>query len=88
MQTLLRLLVATLLGLALQSSGLVYAEVSWLDGDEGAIWSRPPGFYRDGDHWYAIIHVKPSVTRVRLAGEFTEWDTNPIDLKICHLGSF
>jgi 1,4-alpha-glucan branching enzyme len=88
MQTLLRLLVATLLGLALQSSGLVYAEVSWLDGDEGAIWSRPPGFYRDGDHWYAIIHVKPSVTRVRLAGEFTEWDTNPIDLKKTPDGKF
>jgi len=42
---------------------LAWADVGWLNGDPNAIWSRSPGFYKDGDQWYAIIHAKPAVTR-------------------------
>jgi 1,4-alpha-glucan branching enzyme len=52
----------------------------WLDGDPGTIWSRPPGFYKDGDHWYAIIHAKSGTIRLRLVGDFTDWDNHPIEL--------
>ena len=88
MQTLHRLRVAALLMFTLASSGLAAADVGWLDGDEQAIWNRPPGFYREGDHWYAVIHVKPSVTRVRLAGEFTAWDSQAMDLNQTPDGKF
>jgi 1,4-alpha-glucan branching enzyme len=43
------------------------AAVGWLDDDPNAIWSRPPGFYKESGQWYAILHTKPSVTRVQLA---------------------
>ena len=52
----------------------------WLDDDPNAIWSRPPGFYEDGWHWYAILHTRPDVERVRLVGEFTDEESNAIDL--------
>ena len=67
---------------------LVRADVGWLNGDPNAIWNRSPGFYKDGDQWYAIIHVKPTVTRVRLAGDFTNWEPNAIDLNKTPDGKF
>ena len=53
---------------------------SWLDGEPTAIWSRSPGFYKDGDQWYAIVHTRPSVTGLRLIGDFTDGASKPIDL--------
>jgi len=37
---------------------------AWLDGDPGAIWRRPPGFYEQGGNWYAILHTRPDITHV------------------------
>jgi 1,4-alpha-glucan branching enzyme len=61
---------------------------AWLDGAPNAIWGRAPGFYKEGDHWYAVIHVKPSVTRIRLAGDFTDGATHAIDLTKTPDGKF
>jgi len=69
-------------------SALVRAEVGWLDGNPDAIWNRPPGFYKQGGQWYAIIHVKQSVTRVRLAGEFTDWEQKAVELTKTPDGKF
>ncbi len=52
----------------------------WLDDQAEAIWSRPPGFYKDGAHWYAIVHARESATRLRLVGDFTDWETKPVEL--------
>ena len=60
----------------------------WLDDDPNAIWGRPPGFYKEGDDWYAIIHVKPAVTRVRLAGDFTDGVGSAIELTRTPDGKF
>jgi 1,4-alpha-glucan branching enzyme len=60
----------------------------WLDGDANAIWRRSPGFYKEDNDWYAIIHVKPTATRVRLAGEFTNWDEHAVDLTHTPDGKF
>lgn len=49
-----------------------FPEERWLDGQPNAVWSRSPGFYKDGVNWYAIIHVRPTVFRARLEGDFTE----------------
>ena len=70
-----------LLAMALQAGvvGPVSAD-AWLNGDPSAIWQRAPGFYKDGDHWYAILHVEPSVTRVRLEGDFTNRLAHAVDL--------
>ena len=70
----MRSLVVTigLLWVSLSNATLGAAE-GWLDNDPGAIWKRPPGFYHEGENWYAIIHVRPGVTSVRLAGDFTDW---------------
>ncbi len=65
-----------------------FASDAWLDGDPNAIWTRPPGFYKEAADWYGIIHVKPGVTRVRLAGDFTEWGTHAIDLTKTPDGKF
>lgn len=64
------------------------AAVGWLDGDPGAIWSRSPGFYKEGDDWYAIIHVRPSITRVRLTGDFTDGAAAAVDLTRTPDGTF
>jgi 1,4-alpha-glucan branching enzyme len=88
MQILRSLVYAALLILTFCPHGLVLADVGWLDGDEQAIWKRAPGFYREGDQWYAIIHVKPTVTRVRLAGDFTDWEQQPVDLNRTPDGKF
>lgn len=69
-------------------SRVTSADVVWLDNDPNAIWNRSPGFYKEGSDWYAIIHVKPNVTRVRLAGEFTNWESNAIDLTKTPDGKF
>lgn len=61
---------------------------SWPNDDPNVIWSRPPGFYQDGNDWYAIIHVRPTVTRVRLAGDFTDWKNHAVDLTRTPDGSF
>jgi 1,4-alpha-glucan branching enzyme len=52
----------------------------WLDNDPNAIWRRSPGFYHEGEDWYAIIHVRPGVTSVRLAGDFTDWQDAAVEL--------
>ena len=65
---LLALLVTLLTcGLPIPARTAVAQATGWLDGDPGAIWARPPGFYQEGADWYAILHVKPDVVRVRLA---------------------
>jgi 1,4-alpha-glucan branching enzyme len=79
------LLVNGAAGLGAQALG---QEIAWLEGNPDAIWSRSPGFYRDSDAWYAIIHVKPNVTRVQLAGEFTNGSNNAIDLTKTPDGKF
>jgi len=40
----------------------------------------PPGFYKSGELWRAIIHTHSSVDRVRLVGDFTNWDDDAIEL--------
>lgn len=72
----------------LGSDAKAQSAVGWLDGDPGAIWNRSPGFYRDGEHWYAILHVRPSVTRVRLAGDFTDGTAAAVDLTRTPDGKF
>ncbi len=62
--------------------------VAWLDGDPGAIWNRSPGFYKHGDAWYAILHVRPTVTRVRLTGDFTNGLAGTVDLTRTPDGKF
>lgn len=64
------------------------AGVGWLDNDPNAIWGRAPGFYKEANDWYAIIHVKPAVTRVRLAGDFTNGLANAIELTRTPDGKF
>jgi len=61
---------------------------AWLNGDANAIWSRPPGFYQEGNDWFAVIHVNPTVSRVRLAGEFTDWKDQAVDLTRTPDGKF
>jgi 1,4-alpha-glucan branching enzyme len=67
---------------------LARADVGWLNGDPNAIWNRSPGFYKDGNQWYAIIHAKPSVTRVRLSGDFTNGESKAVDLNKTPDGKF
>ena len=57
-----------------------FADEGWLDNDPNAIWNRAPGFYKEGDDWYAILHTKPTVTRARLVGEFTNWKEHAVEL--------
>jgi len=45
-------------------------DVGWLDGDPGAIWNRPPGFYKDGNDWYAIVHCQASGDPRQISGRF------------------
>lgn len=68
--------------------GISFTGVAWMDGDPNAIWTKPPGFYKEGAYWYAIIHTKPEVEGVRLAGEFTDWEKNAIDLNKTEDGKF
>lgn len=83
--------IARILGLLLLT---VWAQTSsaqttgWLDNDPNAIWSRPPGFYQDGEYWYGILHTKPDVERVRLVGEFTNEEADAIDLTRTPDGKF
>jgi 1,4-alpha-glucan branching enzyme len=60
----------------------------WLDNDPNTIWSRSPGFYEDGGIWYAIVHTRPDVERVRLVGEFTNEESDAIDLTRTPDGKF
>lgn len=85
MRTMSRLAILFLLGMANLN---LRADDGWLDNDANAIWGRPPGFYQEGSHWYAIIHTKPSVTRVRLAGDFTDGTAHAIDLNRTPDGKF
>ena len=61
---------------------------AWLDGDPAAIWQRPPGFYQEGSSWYAIVHTRPEITRVRLAGDFTDNLAGALDLTRTPDGKF
>ena len=51
----------------------------WLNNDPAAIWHRPPGFYQDSGQWYAILHARPDIRRVRLVGDFID-ATGGVDL--------
>ena len=73
-----RILATLLLTLCAQTSSAL--TTGWLDDDPNAIWSRPPGFYADGGDWYAILHARPDVLRVRLIGEFTDEQSAAIEL--------
>lgn len=75
------------LAAAMDSSPVRGAE-GWLDGDPHAIWARSPGFYQQDGHWYAILHTKSAVTRVRLAGDFTEWADQAVELTRTPDGKF
>lgn len=61
---------------------------SWLDGDPKAIWSRAPGFYKEGDDWFAIIHAASNVIGVKLKGDFTDGDSHSISLTPTPDGKF
>ena len=76
------------LGLLLGSGPAVAQPAAWLDGDPAAIWQRPPGFYQDGQSWYAIVHTRPGTSRVRLAGDFTGGAAGAIDLTRTPDGKF
>ena len=67
------------LGFTALLAGAVAAD-SWPDANPAIIWEQPPGFYESNDTWYAIIHVPDTVERVRLFGDFTNGQTNAIDL--------
>ncbi|NGZ96717.1 MAG: 1,4-alpha-glucan branching protein [Nitrospira sp. WS110] len=70
---------STLLVLWFASAPLTFAD-GWLNGQSDAIWSHSPGFYKEGEHWYAILHTRPSTTRVELVGDFTDWESHPVEL--------
>lgn len=81
------LIVVTLAVVELTQFGSALAE-GWLDDDQAAIWSRSPGFYQEGTDWIAIIHTKPSVKSVRLAGDFTDWKDHAVELTKTPDGNF
>jgi len=66
----------------------LWAATGWLDNDPKSIWSRPPGFYKQGSDWIGIIHVKSSVSSVHLAGDFTDWKDHAIELTKTPDGKF
>jgi 1,4-alpha-glucan branching enzyme len=61
---------------------------AWLDGDPTAIWRRSPGLYQEDGHWYAILHTRSEVARVRLAGDFTNGTEAAVDLTRTPNGKF
>jgi 1,4-alpha-glucan branching enzyme len=61
---------------------------AWLDNDPGAIWRRAPGLYEDGERWYAILHTRPDIGRVRLVADFTDGLTAAPDLTPTPDGKF
>jgi 1,4-alpha-glucan branching enzyme len=61
---------------------------AWLDNDPGAIWRRAPGLYEDGGHWYAILHTRPDIRRVRLVADFTDGSAAAFDLTPTPDGKF
>jgi len=61
---------------------------AWMDGDEEAIWNRAPGFYKEGNTWYVIFHTTHDAERVQLVGDFTNWNTNAVDLNKTPDGKF
>ena len=69
-------------------AALAQGPAAWLDGDPGAIWRRPPGFYEDGGQWHAILHTRPDVARVQLAGDFTDGAARAVDLTRTPDGKF
>jgi 1,4-alpha-glucan branching enzyme len=74
--------------LALSAGTRAQPDRGWLDNDPATIWSRPPGFYEEGGQWYAILHARPDVRRVRLVGDFTDEATGGIDLTSTPDGKF
>jgi len=42
-----------------------------LTTDINNIWKKSPGFYKEGQFWYAIVHAPASTSEVKLAGDFT-----------------
>src|SRR3984893_376130 len=61
---------------------------SWLDSDPSAIWGRPPGFYEEAAQWYAILHARPGISRVRVVADFTDGATGGVDLTPTPDGKF
>jgi 1,4-alpha-glucan branching enzyme len=90
MQTQLRRLAGITLAYLLLPLGAALGAPApaWLDGDPGAIWRRPPGFYQEADQWYAILHTRPGVTGVRLSADFTDGDTRAVELTPTPDGKF
>jgi 1,4-alpha-glucan branching enzyme len=74
--------------LFLALSPLHVSAQGWLDGDAQAIWNRAPGFYKEGDDWYAIVHAASNVVGVRLKGDFTNGDTDAVSLTQTPDGKF
>lgn len=62
--------------------------VADLDDDPNAIWQRAPGFYKEGEYWFAIIHTRPSITRVSIYGDFTEGESGALPLAKSSDGKF
>ena len=60
----------------------------WLDDDPAAIWQRSPGFYEEGDRWYAILHTRPEISRVQLVGDFMDGDAGGVELTQTPDGKF
>lgn len=61
---------------------------AWMDGSESAIWDRSPGVYKENGEWIIIFHAAADASDVTIRGNFTDWDTAPVDLIPTPDGSF
>lgn len=61
---------------------------AWLDNDANAIWQHSPGVHKQGDNWYVIFHAAPGDSQVQIYGDFTNGETNPVNLTRTPDGKF
>ena len=48
---------------------------------EFEIFERAPGVYKDAGEWFLIFHAPSNATHVRVLGDFTGWQGNPVHLE-------
>lgn len=61
---------------------------AWLENNSNAIWERSPGVYKENGNWYIIFHAASGDTNVQLYGDFTNGETNAINLTRTPDGKF
>ena len=61
---------------------------AWLENNSNAIWDRSPGVYKEGNNWYVIFHALSTDTNVQIYGDFTNGETNAINLTRTPDGKF